>query len=406
MRIGVNLLPLRPGEVGGAESYMRDLLDAIMRIDGGNEYVLVTAEYNHETLALPYENSRRRMLFERGAPSGLALRLKNRLKRSLPVSGLLKKTARGIKADALRHIIREETLDLWFCPFGNLEPSDPSIPSVITVLDLQHEYCPEFFEKKELLHRREFYPRSCRDATRIISISNFTRQTIINRYGVSPEKIAPIWLAVGSVFNALPGPEQLELIREKYALPKRYFFYPSNTWRHKNHKTLLEAFSLFQKKTVGGKLVLTGAGTGIEKAIDKAVTSLGLQDDVLALGYVLRDDLPSIYAAATALVFPSLFEGFGIPLLEAMAVGCPVIASNTTSVPEILGDAGLLFDPLNAEGIADAMIQIHNNSGLREQMIRRGKERIGLFSCEETARRTLEVFEDAARGFASEKQPV
>jgi glycosyltransferase involved in cell wall biosynthesis len=400
MRIGVNLLPLRPGEVGGAESYIRGLLDALGRVDRENEYVLVTADYNHASLEMPYANVRRRPLLGRRAPLDLVRRAINRLKRHVPFGRLFVKTGRGLRDEALMRVIEEEAIDLWFCPFGSLDPQGLAIPTVITVLDIQHEYLPEFFDQSELEHRREFFRRSAREATRVITISGFTKDTLVERYGVDGSRVVPVWLAIeGAHLDAAKnGRAGLGAALARYGLPESYFFYPANTWPHKNHVRLAEAFSLFKKRTGAETgLVLTGARKEADSALGKAIAALGLEGEVVYLGYVPGEDMPYIYAGAIALVFPSLFEGFGIPLLEAMGAGCPVIASDGTSIPEVAGDAALLFDPLDVEAIAGAMERVHGDAALREGLVRKGRARLRLFSYEETARKTLEVFGDASK---------
>lgn len=400
MRIGINLLPLRPGKVGGAETYIRDLLDAILQIDTINEYILFTAGYNHETLLFPYKNCSRVLFYGKSNTSGAAIHCKDKFKDVIQIPHWVSRKLRNVREHLLTRYINDEKIDLWFCPFGKLDPPLLTIPSVITVFDLQHEYFPEHFSNDELRNRKEFYFRSCRDATRIIAISEFTKRTIVEQYGVPSSMITPIWLSASNDFRKFSDNGQLQVIKDKYQVPDRYFIYPANTWYHKNHARLFKAFSIY-KKTIedNSKLILTGTRAEGERTLSRVKTSLGLCDDILALGFVPKDDLPFLYNGAECLVFPSLFEGFGIPLVEAMIMECPIVASDTTSIPEIVKDAGLLFDPMNAENIADAIMNAHNDCDLRNHLVQKGKERARLFSYKKTARQTLKVFEEAASEF-------
>lgn len=433
MRIGVNLIPLRPGQMGGAEIYFRDLLAEWLK-RGAHEYILVTADYNHDTL--PEDSARcRRVLFlrESGGADGklhrMVLALSHRLhqalmwlqawhRRHVPaalrrvlgpalrwiVAGL--EAGRGWflgrhrerRADSLRDLIRREGLDLWFCPFTNLEPRIGPVPGVITVHDVQHEYYPEFFHPDELRHRRHFYPESCAAADHVIAVSEFTRRCVLEKYDVEPDAVSAIWEAAGSDFDWRGARARTPVVRQKYALPTQYVLYPANTWHHKNHQRLIEALAHYRDRYgEAPALVLTGMGQEGQAGLESAIESHRLEGLVRMLGYVPRDELPTLYAGAACLVFPSLFEGFGIPLVEAMLVGCPIAAANVASIPEVVGDAGVLFDPLDPADIGRALAAILRDPGLAAELRRRGRSRAELFSASRTATLTLELFERVVR---------
>ncbi len=399
MRIGINLIPLRPGHMGGAEMYFRDLLRELLAI-GGHEYVLVTADYNHDTLPGDARACRRLLFSQEAAAPRRGLR---RIARALgPVTRRLDRVRRWYSkrtAETLRDLIRREQLDLWFCPFTNLEPRVTPVPGVITVFDLQHEYHPEFFDEDELRHRRRFYPESCAAADHVIAISEFTRRCVVDRYGADGERTSSIWLAPGSDFDWRGAQEQVRGVREKYGLPSRYAFYPANTWYHKNHRRLIEAMARYRAQHGEDlALVLTGAGKEGAQGLAEAVVELKLERLVRVLGYVPRADLPALYAGAACLVFPSLFEGFGIPLVEAMLVGCPIAAAGVTSIPEVVGDAGVLFDPLDPDDIARGLAAVVRDREVAADLARRGRARAELFSASRMARQTLEVFGRVSRG--------
>ena len=392
MRIGMNLVPLRPGRMGGAELYFRDLLGELLR-RGEHEYLLITADYNHHSLPEDTPRCRRILFAQEGRRArrvaSLARRLLDRVRRAM-------RPARP--GPTLHDVIRDERLDLWFCPFTNLEPRMPPVPSVITLFDLQHELHPEFFSPEELAHRRVFYPESCAAAGRIIAISEFTRRCAIERYGVDPERISTVWLGAATDVDWAGGRAREAEVRAAYRLPERYAFYPANTWRHKNHARLIEAMARYRDRHGDGLgLVLTGAGDNGQPQLEASVTAHGLGGVVRALGVVPRGDLPALYAGAACLVLPSLFEGFGIPLVEAMLAGCPIAAARGTSIPEVVGDAATLFDPLDPADICRALEAVTRDGERAADLVRRGRARASLFSVATMAERTLEIFERARR---------
>jgi glycosyltransferase involved in cell wall biosynthesis len=432
MRIGMNLIPLRPGQMGGAEVYFRDLLAELLK-RGQHEYVLVTADYNHDTL--PADSAMcRRVLFGREAAGAAAplqgvagmlhgglAGLRQEYMRLVPAvaramfrplwrpgvraghmmsRGIdrLRSRGRRRRSDSLRELIKDEGIDIWFCPFTNLDPRVCPVPAVITVYDLQHDDLPEFFDAAELRHRQQFYPESCIAADHVIAISEFTRQGVIEHYGVEPSRVSAISLAAGSDFGWRDAGTRVADVRKRYALPPRYVLYPANTWRHKNHARLIEALAKYRDET--GEvlaLVLTGVGKEGEVELKGAVDRNGLASSVHLLGYVPRADLPALYAGAACLVFPSLFEGFGIPLVEAMLVGCPVAASNATSIPEVVGDAAILFEPLDPSDIARAIAAIVRDPTTAAELARRGRARVDRFSGSKTADLTIDLLESVCR---------
>jgi len=297
--------------------------------------------------------------------------------------------------------IEKHALDLWFCPLINLAPRRTRLRSVVSIPDLQPEFFPDFFRKDLLEWARRRYPASCRDATKVITFSEFSRATIIDRYGIAPDKIHVIPLAVGNEFLRPRDDAALRAVKAKYNLPSEYAFYPANTWPHKNHGALLEALHLLRVK-YGRRLacVLTGEERGAHGAILDAVEQHGLGEQVHALGYVEKNDIPMLYRGASFLAFPSLFEGFGLPLLEAMASDCPVVCSSAASLPEVAGNAALLFDPHDPEEMADAMHRVLTDEELRRALRNAGSERCRQFSWETTARETLKVLEAAGSRWA------
>ena len=379
------------------EMYALNLLTHLPPLDRQHIYYLFVARYNRDL----FEDESRRIVKVgtvslqgfRYATTGLA-RFVGLAGRRFP------RTARLVGSAAasaqMLYGIEKHSLDLWFCPLINLAPRHVKLRSVVSIPDLQPEFFPDFFRKDLLEWARRRYPASCRDATKVITFSEFSRATIIDRYGIAPDKIHVIPLAVSDEFLRPPDDATLRAIKTKYSLPPEYVFYPANTWPHKNHGTLLAALRLLRVKH-GRRLacVLTGEERGVHSAILEAVEQHDLREQVHVLGYVERRDIRMLYRGASFLAFPSLFEGFGLPLLEAMASDCPVICSRAASLPEVAGHAALLVDPYNPEDMADAMHRVLTDEELRRALRDAGRERCRQFSWETTARETLKVLEAA-----------
>lgn len=407
MRIGVNVLPLRPRVMGGAEIYLRELLEGI-RESGQHQLVLVTSAEHGNDGALPEGPGCRHVRI--GGPPGLARRLRARLPIPArwrgPLSRLRGGLGQGLGA-RLRETIRREGVDLWFCPFSELQPRVGSVPTVITVHDLQHEYLPQLFSADELAHRRRFYPESCGGADHVIAVSDFTRRCVLERYGVDPDRVTTVWETAGEDVDWAGGTARVEAVRQRYRLPPTYVFYPANTWPHKNHARLLEALALCRAEgRPDVELVLTGARVDGTGTLESLIASHGLGGAVHVLGYVPRADLPALYAAAAGLVLPSLFEGFGIPLVEAMRAGCPIAAAAGTSIPEIAGDAALLFEPTDVRAIARTLEILVRDPATGRELARRGHARSALFSREAMVRGTLGVFERACARRTEASRPA
>jgi glycosyltransferase involved in cell wall biosynthesis len=375
VRIGVNLQALRPGLIGGHEGYARNLLEWMPRVDRTVQLVLLCADYNAAS-------------FEEGPQVEV---------KQLSERQFAKLNARRLK---------QHGLDLWFCPLLSLEPVDCGLPSAVTIPDVQHEVYPEFFSAEILDWRRRAFARSVEGADLVLTPSQYSRKHIIEALGAPPDRVAAIPLDAGPHCTVDSDAEMLHRVRTRYSLPARYVYYPANPWPHKNHRTLLQALALFaEASSTPLALVLTGAGKSasreggelydLQQQLEDLQIELGIDDRVHHLGYLPAGDLQAVYAQAEALVFPSLFEGFGMPLLEAMRSGCPVISSSATSLPEVGGDAAVYFDPGRPDELCRellALVDAPDAEANRQRMIERGFRRAATFSWEETARQTLGRF--------------
>jgi glycosyltransferase involved in cell wall biosynthesis len=233
-----------------------------------------------------------------------------------------------------------------------------------------------------------------RRSDRIITISEHTRTDLMNRFHLRPDHVLAIPLAAAESLGPRPLFE-VEAYRAARGLPARYFLSLGTIEPRKNHRRLLEAFSEVAKKDEGVGLVIAGSYGWAMSKLSQLIGELNIGDRVTFLGHIPESELSMIYQGAVALVYPSLYEGFGLPPLEAMQCGCPVITSKTSSLPEVVGGAGLLIDPYSIDDLVTSMLAVLGNEPLRRELISKGVERSKLFSWRRNAERTLEVYEDA-----------
>ena len=277
---------------------------------------------------------------------------------------------------------------LYFSPMLVIDPPSVGLPTVVNIPDLQHEFFPAYFDAATLAMRRVHFPLSARRAAAVLTHSGHARDTIIEKFKVPANKIHGIQLAAGDEFRAAPVPARVQAFREKYQLPEKFGFFPANFWPHKNHATLFEALAIYRKQHGEPPLIaLSGFSAGQAGPVEAAIKQHGLQDSIRILGYLDRAEIPLAYQAAQFLVFPSKFEGFGIPVAEAMAAGCPVVCSNIPSLSEFTGDGAITCDPDDAEAFAAGMHQLMTDPAEISRLVERGRQR----SAELTWKRTAEL---------------
>ncbi len=262
-------------------------------------------------------------------------------------------------------------------------------PIVVTILDLAYMRYPEVHPRARRLYLTAGTRQTVRRARALLAISEYTRQEIIDLLHVPGERIFVTPLGVDADFRPLP-PGQVETFRRQHGLPERYILYLGNLEPRKNLPRLVQAYARLGHTSV--PLVLAGARGWGYAELFKAVESLGLAERVLFPGFIPREDLPLWYNGATALVYPSFYEGFGLPPLEAMACGTPVMAAQASSLPEVVGDAGLLVPPLDIEGMADGLNRLLEDAELRATLRQRGLERIRHFTWDRTAQETARLY--------------
>jgi glycosyltransferase involved in cell wall biosynthesis len=362
MRVAVNLRLYVKGKIGGLENYIRHVVPAVCEAQ---------RQLGHQPVVFAHEDQLANV-------SALA-----------PGARIVPVTHES--ADTIvRAELASGSYDLLFCPLLVLDPMPVGIPSAVMMPDLQHEFFPEFFAPNTLKWRRQTYRPSTVHASCLFTLSEHARQTLVDAFRVDPAKVQVIYLDVDEEFKTFqPRPASPEF--QALRLPERYIFYPANFWPHKNHGNLLKAFKQVLASKPGLGLVLTGASED-KGRIQAEIDALGLRNNVFLPGYVSRSLLVEIYHHALALVFVSLFEGFGIPILEAFHTGTPVLTSNAGSCEEIAGSGALTVDPLDPVSIANGVHRLIDDSELRTSLIAAGHKRKRDFSWTRATDLTLATF--------------
>jgi len=282
--------------------------------------------------------------------------------------------------------------DVYLSPTSYIVPALGVKNSVIIVPDLVSFLFPGEHNKKAVWLERMFLKAALKKSERIITISRATKHDLLARFELSEKKVAKVYLGVHSRFREIKREDsRLIKIRKKYNLPEKFILFVGVLSPRKNLVRLLRAYHKMTLRDFG--LVIVGRKGWYYQNIFYEVRKLGLEDRVCFLDYLREEDLPFVYNLASVFVFPSLYEGFGFPPLEAMACGTPVIASRASSLPEVVGKAGLLVDPKKVSEISEAMKRILTNKGLRDKLIRLGFLQAKKFSWNKTVRETLRIMQ-------------
>lgn len=266
------------------------------------------------------------------------------------------------------------------------------MPTVMTVHDLIFRHLPEHHKALNRWYLNWTMPLYCRRADHIIAVSEATRRDLIVAYDLPPEKITVIHEAAAPHFR--PQPEEMQAhVRRTYGLPERYLLYVGTVEPRKNLERLLRAWTPLYQSGECPPLVIVGKRGWLAESFFAALETCPAREGVKLTGYIADEDLPAVYSAATAFVFPSLYEGFGLPPLEAMACGTPVVCSNVSSMPEVVGDAALLVDPEDELDIQAALRKIMNEPDVAHELRDRGTERAALFAWSRVAEETQAVYD-------------
>jgi glycosyltransferase involved in cell wall biosynthesis len=363
-RIGINLLWLIPEAAGGAEEYAIRLLRALDEVAG--DALDITVLCNRRFPAAHPDLADRSRIAVAPVDGG------SRVGRILAESTWLAREASKERLHLVHHL-------------NDLTPWRSTRPSVLTIHDLRPLVSPETLGRGHGAYLRARLGPSVRHASVVTTPSAFVRETVIELLGADPDRVHVV---SAPLFVSHEAPRSSTGARTQGA----HFLYPAITGPHKNHRMLLEAFAKVVAVRDDAVLVLTGAAGPAESEVASAIEELGLTSNVRRLGRVPADELDALFRDAVALVYPSTYEGFGLPIAEAMAVGCPVVASDRTALPEVVGGAGILLSADDVDGWADAMLRLLADEDLRTELIAAGHERVRAFTPEEAARRQVAAY--------------
>jgi glycosyltransferase involved in cell wall biosynthesis len=365
VRIAIDARKLRDFGIG---TYVRNLLRHLARIDQSTDYVVLCGEGDTATVEKLGVNFR--AVPEKSRPYSVREQL------TVPFD------------------LRRERVDLFHAPHYVLPPLTPC-PAVVTIHDCIHLRFPQYLPNRvAYAYARASLWIATHRSHRILTVSEASKRDILRYFRVPEKKIDVIYNAIDERFGQPPEPEEMERVRERYQLDDPFILYAGNIKPHKNLERLIEAFHSLRRG--GGfdtvRLLIIGDEISKYATLRRAVHRHKLHKYVRFFGFVPDETLASLYRLASVFVFPSLYEGFGLPPLEAMASGTPVITSNVSSLPEVVGDAALLIDPYEPESIADAMRRVLTDAALRDQLRARGFQRAREFSWDRSVRRVREIY--------------
>lgn len=367
MHIGLHPLWLGSDPHGGIATYWSALIENLGRLDSSNRYVVY---YTNAVTAVHGESYR---------PPHFAVRV-------LKPSSLWLEIPFSLPLDLLRspvELLHVQLLAPPLCP----------VPFVQTINDIAWETHPEVFPRSVRLRLKLLVPGSARRARRIITVSEYSKGLICERYGIAPERIDVTPHGVTAGYLPVTDADTLAAVRQRYGLERPFVLHVGKLQARKNLVRLVQAF---RRGVVAAglphMLALVGPRTWTSEDIFRAIEDEQVQDRVCVVGEVPIEDLPALYSAADLFVFPSLAEGFGLPPLEAMACATAVVSSSASSLPEVVGDAGVLFDPYDVDALAEAMVEVLRNDSLRAALVQRGLARATLFSNERMTRLTMATY--------------
>ena len=358
-------------QLAGNETYAVNLIEALAEVDQSNQYTLyVTRQSAIDRFANRWPNFK--------------------IKRMVPHTPLVRIPV------TLSAELRRNPVDVLHVQYT--APPLAPCPVVATIHDLSFEHLPETFNRRSRAQLRLTVRRTARKAAQILTLSEFSRRDIVDTYRIAPDRVSVTPAAAPSHFKPIEDETELRKIREIYGIERDYILSVSSIQPRKNLIRLIEAYSCLRGSRPEGKLpqlVLVGKRGWLDNETFRAAQRHSANNDITFTGYVVEKDLPALYSGATCFVYPSFFEGFGLPVLEAMQCGAPVIAGNRTSIPEVVGKAGLLFDPFDTNSLVLALTRMLDDSEYRAALRIQGLERAREFDWKQTARMTLQAYQKA-----------
>lgn len=373
MHIGIDAHAIG-AQQGGNETYIRGLIRALAAIDDRNRYTIYLAE--------PDAAAEWRETFVQNHPN-------------FEVQLLPKPTPLVRVPVFLTYELRQHPVDVLHVQYT--APPFCPIPVVATIHDLAFEHLPETFTRRGSLQLKLTVRRTAQKAARIATVSEYSRQDLLRTYKLPPEKVAVTYNGVEPHFTPQAQFNEVAEIKQQFGIARDYLLAVGSLQPRKNLVRLIRAYAKLraESESFSPQLVIVGRKLWLAEEIFAEVRRQRWAEDVILTGYVSDNDLPKLYRQATAFVYPSLFEGFGLPPVEAMACGTPVITSDVSSLPEVTGRAALLIDPKNQTSIESALLQIMRDQELRAEMRERGIEQAKKFTWQAAAEKTLQLYQES-----------
>lgn len=385
MKIGIEAQRIFRKKKHGMDMVAIELIRQLQKMEQQDEFVVfVQPDEDHDVIR---ESANMKIVTLKGGPYPIWEQI------SLPIAA------------------KKHGCDILHCT-GNTGPINCRIPLILTLHDIIYlerstlsimRSSNSAYQKFGNLYRKWVVPELVKNCRRIITVSAFEQQRISHHFRLeNDQRLITVHNGVGEVFKKVSDRSELERIRKKYGLPDRYFFFFGNMDPKKNTPGTLQAFSRYLQKTKDDvKLVMTDFNRSSLKKLLQLTGDTGLEDRIILTGYVDHKDLPAIYTQCALFLYTSLRESFGLPILEAMACGAPVITSSTSSMPEVAGSAAIITDPLSPGQMADDMILVQENPGIRRKMITEGYLRASTFSWTRMAEKMLDIYRQVASEDAS-----
>ena len=380
---------------GGVEQVVIGLATGLSKLTDGDEEYFFLTHPEQEDWIKPYLGQNSRILrskLEYPGQGGLVPTARRAMRERV---GFARRRSAVLRSDGG---IERAGIDVVHFPMQ--EAFVTEVPSIYQPHDLQHLHLPEMFSPAERERREIVYRTHCERAALVAMMTSWGKRDVIKHYGLPESKVAVVtW---GSILSAYPAPSESETedLRARLSLPDAFLLYPAQTWPHKNHEGLLAGLAQVRERYgIEIPVVCPGRQNDFFPRIRERMQQLRLENSVLFPGFVESSELRALYSMARGLVFPSLFEGWGMPVTEAFASDLPVASSSATGLPDVVGDAGLIFDPHRADQIADAIHRLWEHPELRAELVERGRHRAELFSVD----RSVELFRAHYRRIAGKQ---
>lgn len=352
----------------GNETYVTNLVNAMVKLGTGHEFTVL---YTHPKAAL-YWQGKQGLNLVRVRPEHPLVRI--------PL--------------VMPWLVQRHNLDLLHVQY--VGPPFLTAPLIVTIHDISFEYYPEFFSTREMLRFKATIPLTARRSSKILTISNNSKQALMDAYGIPDEKIVVTYLGVDTKFQPMRSTSEEHRAAAKYGINGRYLLAVGNLQPRKNMVRLIKAYTRLRnaRPEIDHKLVIVGKKAWKFDPILSFIKSSRWVDDIILTDYVPDEDLRILYARAGLFVYPSIYEGFGLPPLEAMACGTPVVVSDRSSMPEVVGDAGIKVDPFDVDRLAAAMAGILLEPEVAKWYEERGLQRVKQFSWSKCASATMNIYEE------------